>query len=169
MKSLVRGFLWETISFRILRSANVWFCFQLGFMENVTLYKLHIVLSGEAGCNHYLIKFEVFDTGWLANLIDLPCFRIWRNQKTPWDITIRELQHQAFLLSRRPTGTKLSADVAYLNTSCSRGDRHKGASYKLLFVTVLVYQNFFLSKEWLQAPNKSSINLCKLIVYLQLL
>ena len=39
---------------------------------------------------------------------------------------IRELKHQAFLLSRRPTGTKLSADVAYLNTSCGRGDRHGG-------------------------------------------
>ena len=39
---------------------------------------------------------------------------------------IRELKHRAFLLSRRPNGTKLSADIAYLNTSCGRGDRHGG-------------------------------------------
>ena len=39
---------------------------------------------------------------------------------------IRELKQQAFLLSRRPTGTKLSADAAYLNTSCGRGDRQGG-------------------------------------------
>ena len=38
----------------------------------------------------------------------------------------RELKHQAFLLSRRPTGTKLSADVAYLNTSCGCVDRRGG-------------------------------------------
>ena len=38
----------------------------------------------------------------------------------------RELKHQAFLLLWRPSGTKLSADVAYLNTSRSCGDRHEG-------------------------------------------
>ena len=35
-------------------------------------------------------------------------------------------KHQAFLLSRRPTGIKLSTDVAYLNTLCGRGDHHGG-------------------------------------------
>ena len=43
-----------------------------------------------------------------------------------WLIVIRELKRQAFLLSRRPNGTKLSADVAYLNTSYGRGDLHGG-------------------------------------------
>ena len=78
------------------------------------------------------------------------------------NIDIRELKHQAFLLSRRPTGTKLPADVAYLNTSCGRGDHHGAEAYKPLFASVLVGKT-----EWLQAPNKLSINLCKLIVYLQ--
>ena len=38
----------------------------------------------------------------------------------------KQLKHQAFLLSRRPTGTKLSEDVAYLNMSYGRDDRHGG-------------------------------------------
>ena len=82
------------------------------------------------------------------------------NDLTTMIIDNRELKHQAFLLSRRPIGTKLSADVAYLNTLCFRGDRHGGlqASFCLR-----IGQNckVYLSKEWLQAPNKSSITLCK--------
>ena len=41
-------------------------------------------------------------------------------------INNRVLKHPAFLLSRRPTRTKLSADVAYLNISCGRGDLYRG-------------------------------------------
>ena len=63
------------------------------------------------------------------------------------------------MLSRRPTGTKLSADIAYINTSCDHGDRHGGlqAAFSLRVGTA----NFFLAKEWLQGSNKLSINLSK--------
>ena len=59
----------------------------------------------------------------------------------------RELKHQAFLLSRRPTATKLSADVAYLNTSCGRGGRYGGlqAAFYLL-VGLSELQSFFFIK-----------------------
>ena len=57
---------------------------------------------------------------------------------------MRELKDQAFLLSRRPKGTKLSADFAYLNTSCGRGDRHGGLQVAFCFrVGQSELQSFF--------------------------
>ena len=56
----------------------------------------------------------------------------------------RELKHQTFLLSRRPTGTKLSTDVAYLNKSCGRGDCHEGLQAAFcLRVCLSELQSFF--------------------------
>ena len=82
----------------------------------------------------------------------------------------RELKHEKFLLSRRPTGTKLLADVAYLNTSCGCGDHHGGLQAALcLRVGLSDFGEVFPSKEWHQTPKKLSINHCKLIIYLQLL
>ena len=53
----------------------------------------------------------------------------------------RELKHQAFLLSRKPTGTKLSADVAFLNTSCGPCIMIVTRLTSYFLTTVLVYQN----------------------------
>ena len=65
---------------------------------------------------------------------------------------ISELKHQVFLLPQRPARTKLS---------CSCGDHHRGLQAALcLRVCLLELQSYFFSKEWLQAPTKSSINLC---------
>ena len=72
----------------------------------------------------------------------------------------RELKHPAFLLLRRPTGTKLSADIAYLNTSCGRGDLHGGLQAAFcLHVGLSELRSFFYQRNGFK--NKSSINLSK--------
>ena len=68
----------------------------------------------------------------------------------------RELKHQAFLLSRKPTGTKLSADIAYLNTSCGRGDRHGGLQAAFcLRIGPSELQSFFIKGMTKQIVNRS--------------
>ena len=68
-----------------------------------------------------------------------------------------ELKHQVFLLSRRPTGTKLSADVAFLNTSCGgRGDRFGGLQATFCQrVGILELQSFGIASSTEQIVNKS--------------
>ena len=61
---------------------------------------------------------------------------------------IRELKQ--CLLSRRPNGTELSARRP---TNCFLPPYWSIRTAKFFF--------FFKSKEWFQAPNKSSLNLCK--------
>ena len=64
-----------------------------------------------------------------------------------WTIYNRELKHQAFLLSRRQTRIKLSEDVAYLNTSCGRGDLHGDLEAAFcLRVGLSEMQSFFFIK-----------------------
>ena len=68
---------------------------------------------------------------WFYGSVGSPWHSCYMNCSFKWSLSsvqglCRELKHQAFLLSRRPTETKLPADVVYLNTSCGRGDLHGG-------------------------------------------
>ena len=64
------------------------------------------------------------------------------------DENTRELKRHALLLSRRPTGTKLSADVALMNTSCGRGNRHGGLQAAFcLRVGLTELQSFFFNQR----------------------
>ena len=82
----------------------------------------------------------------------------------------RELKHLAFLLSRRPIETKTVSRCRLPEHVIRswRSSRRPTSSFLPPCWSVRTAK-FFLSKEWLQAPNKSSINLCKQIIYLQFL
>ena len=72
-------------------------------------------------------------------------------------IDIRELKHRRSCYHGGQPKL-LSADVAYLNTSCGRGDRHGGLQAAFcLRVGLSELQFFFLSKEWLQVNNLLTI------------
>ena len=81
-------------------------------------------------------------------VIKLSCTQNFSFYLSTLSIDIRELKHQAFLLSRRSTGIKLLADVPYLNTSCGRGNRHGGLQATFcLHVGLSEIQNLFYQRN----------------------
>ena len=96
-----------------------------------------------------------------VNLFSIISTRTSVNMTSAAKSTNRELKHQASVLSRRPTGSKMSVDVAYLYTPCGRGDRHGGRQAAFQLRVDLSKPRGCFVKDWLQAPNKTSINFCK--------
>ena len=61
-------------------------------------------------------------------------------------------------MSRKPTGTKLSTDVAYRNTSYGRGDHHGGLQAALCLRASLSKQRSFFFIKGIASNSEQIVN-----------